>query len=72
MAIAFARDVGWRRRRRQVCLSIVQFSSVFFQIEIAAESFAADTTRERLLLVVCMHVERQVVHLLNEKKTHSN
>lgn len=37
---------------------------MFLEVEVATESFGADSTRVWLLLVVGVHVERQVVHLM--------
>jgi len=36
---------------------------VFLEIEVPAKPFAADVTCERFLVVVRVHVKRQVVHL---------
>ena len=43
---------------------IVQLSRVLLQVEVAAESFSADAASKRLLVVVRVHVERQVVNLM--------
>ena len=43
--------------------SLVHLANVLLEVEIAAESLAANLAGERLLLVVGVHVERQVVHL---------
>ena len=45
-------------------VGIVQLAGVFLEIKIAAESLAAHAAGERLLLVVRVHVEGQVVHLV--------
>ena len=37
---------------------------MLFQVKITAESFAAGWTRERFLVVVRVHVKRQVVDLV--------
>lgn len=50
----------WRRRVDVV----VQFTNVFLEIEVAAESLAAGGAGEGLLVVVRVHVERQVVDLV--------
>jgi len=36
---------------------------VFLEVEVPAKPFAANVTREWLLVVVRVHVKRQVVHL---------
>lgn len=41
---------------------------MFLQVEVPAEPFAADVTRERFLVVVRVHVKRQIVHLFGMKK----
>ncbi len=43
---------------------IVQLARVFLEVEIAAESLAADATSEGFLLVVRVHVEGEVVDLV--------
>lgn len=42
---------------------VVEFPQVFLQVEVPAESLAANVARERFLVVVRVHVKRQVVHL---------
>lgn len=37
---------------------------MFLQIEITAESFRAEFTREWLLVVVCVHMEGKVIYLM--------
>ena len=44
--------------------SVVKLAHVFLQVEVSAESLSAQVARERLLLGVCVHVERQVVDLV--------
>lgn len=43
---------------------IVQLSHVLLEIEISAESFGADFTRERFLVVVGVHVKGKIVDLV--------
>jgi len=66
-ANATGRDSGGLGRRRWV-RGVVKFSHVFLQVEVPAEPFAADVTRERFLVVVRVHVKRQIVHLFGMKK----
>lgn len=47
----------------------MQLPRVFLQVEVAAEALAADPAGERFLLVVCVHVERQVVDLVESLQT---
>lgn len=42
----------------------MQLSDVLLQVKVAAEAFAAGGAREGLLVVVRVHVERQVVDLM--------
>lgn len=42
----------------------MQLSHVLLEIEVATKPFGADSTRVWLLFVVCVHVKRQVVHLM--------
>lgn len=42
----------------------MQFSDVLLQVKVPAESFAASWAREGLLVIVRVHVERQVVYLV--------
>lgn len=42
----------------------MQFSHVFLQVEVPAESLSADLAREWLLVVVGVHVEREIVNLV--------
>ena len=44
-------------------VGVVEFPHVLLEIKVAAETFAAQTASERLLVVVSMHVERQIVDL---------
>lgn len=37
---------------------------MFLQVKVSAEAFPTGGTGERLLVVVCVHVECQVVHLM--------
>lgn len=48
---------------------VVQLPRVLLQVEVATEALAADPAGERLLLVVCVHVERQVVDLVERLQT---
>jgi hypothetical protein len=57
-----------RDRREAVGVLLVQLSRVLLQVKVAAESLVADLAREGLLLVVRVHVERQVVNLESEQK----
>lgn len=41
---------------------------MFLQVEVTAEPFAAHVARERFLVVVRVHVKRQVVHLCTENE----
>lgn len=45
-------------------VGVVEFPHVLLEIKVAAETFAAQTASERLLVVVSMHVERQIVDLM--------
>lgn len=58
---------GSGRRLRRI-RGVVEFPQVFLEIEVPAEPFAANVTRERFLVVVRVHVERQIVHLLAAKQ----
>lgn len=49
--------------RHVVRSRVVQFPQVFLEIEVPTEPFAAHVTRERFLVVVRVHVKRQIVHL---------
>lgn len=76
----------WQRRLRRQCgcgdlwcdrcwlvlriRSVVEFAQVFLEIEVPAKPFATDVTRERLLVVVSVHVKRQVVHLMESFMAH--
>lgn len=42
----------------------MKFSHVFLQIKVPTETFATCVARERLLVVVCMHMKCEVVHLM--------
>ncbi len=42
----------------------MQFPYVAFQVKVPAEAFPADPTREGLLVVVRVHVEREVIDLM--------
>lgn len=37
---------------------------MFLQVKVSAEAFPTGGTGERLLVIVCVHVECQVVHLM--------
>lgn len=50
---------------------LVQLPRVLLQVEVPTEPLAADPTRERLLLIVRVHVKRQVVDLV-ERLWHAN
>lgn len=52
-----------------VCRGFVEFSHVFFQVEISAESFSAHSARERFFVVVGVHVEGEVVDLVEGFRT---
>lgn len=52
---------GLRGRREAV---VVQLPDVFLQVEVAAEALAAGGAGEGLLVVVRVHVEGEVVHLV--------
>lgn len=43
---------------------IVQLPDMFFQVEVAAETLATGCTGEGLLVVMCVHVEGQIVDLM--------
>lgn len=43
---------------------VVQLSHVLLEIEVAAETLGADFAREWLLVVVGVHVEGEIVHLV--------
>lgn len=43
----------------------MKLSDVFLQVEVATESLVTELTCEWLLIVVCVHVESQIVHLKN-------
>ena len=54
----------WRDWGEAVCvLSAVELPGVLLEVEVPAESLVADLAGERLLLVVRVHVEGQVVDL---------
>ena len=42
----------------------MQFSYVFFQVKVPAKAFSASPTREGLLVVMRVHVEGQIVYLM--------
>lgn len=44
--------------------ALVQLAHVLLEVEVAAEALATDLARERLLVVVGVHVEREVVDLV--------
>lgn len=44
--------------------AVVQLADVFLEVKVPAEAFAAGGAGEGLLVVVGVHVERQVVHLV--------
>lgn len=47
----------------------MQLSHVFFEIEVSAKALAANLTGERLLVVVSVHVESQIVDLVKRLVT---
>lgn len=49
-------------------VGVVKFPHVLLEIKVAAETFAAQTASERLLVVVSVHVESQIVNLKREKR----
>ena len=49
---------------------VVQLPDVLLEVKVAAESLAADGTLEGFLVVVCVHVEGEVVHLVERLVTH--
>ena len=53
-----------RDGREAVGVALVQLPRVLLQVEVPAESLVADLAGERLLLVVRVHMERQVVDLV--------
>ena len=54
----------WRNGGEAVCvLSAVELPGVLLEVEVPAEALVADLAGERLLLVVRVHVEGQVVDL---------
>ena len=64
----YSRIIGpsliWWDWREAVCvLSAVELPGVFLEVEVPAEALVADLAGERLLLVVRVHVEGQVVDL---------
>lgn len=42
----------------------MQFPCVLLQIEVPAEALSADAASERLPFVVCVHMKRQIVYLV--------
>ena len=44
-------------------VGVVKFPHVLLEIKVAAKTFATESARERLLVVVSVHVERQIVDL---------
>jgi hypothetical protein len=52
-----------RRDRLLLVSGVVELPQMFLQVEVPAKSFAAHVARERFLVVVRVHVKRQVVHL---------
>lgn len=42
----------------------MQLANVLFEVEVATKALRADTTRVGFFLIVGMHVEGQVVHLM--------
>ena len=44
-------------------VGVVEFPHVLLEIKVAAKTFATESARERLLVVVSVHVERQIVDL---------
>lgn len=48
----------------------MQFAHVLLQVEVPAEPFAAYPAGERLFVVVRVHVEGQVVHLVERLVAH--
>lgn len=49
---------------------VVQFPHVLLEVEVAAKAFTADAAGERLLLVMCVHVEGEVVDLVEGLVAH--
>lgn len=47
----------------------MQLSRVLLQVEVPTETLSADSAGERLLLVVGVHVEREVVDLMERLTT---
>ena len=58
------RRAGGRRAAAAVAARVVQLASVLLEVEVAAEALAARAARERLPVLVRMHVKRQVVDLV--------
>lgn len=50
-------------------MDVVQLSHVLLQVEVSAEALGADFALKRLLVVVGVHVERQVVDLMERLLT---
>lgn len=68
-ALREGRQCG-RKSLASLCRTrVVQLPRVLLQVEVAAEALAADPAGKRLLLVVCVHVERQVVDLVESLQT---
>ena len=44
----------------------MQFPDMFLQVKIPAKAFSTDLTNKRLLLIVGVHMEGQIVHLINQ------
>lgn len=59
---------GDQRLRCDTCRlwirSVMEFSQMFLEIEISAKAFAANMACERFLIVVRVHVKRQIIHLV--------
>lgn len=58
------------RRRRSVGRVLVQFPHVLLEVEVPAEALAADGTLEGLFVVVGVHVEGEVVDLMEGLVAH--
>lgn len=52
-----------------VPVTFVQFTHVLFKVKIATKTFAAHLTRERLFVVVGMHVKCEIVDLMERLRT---
>ena len=68
--IVVARRMSSVRTLLFQCHTIMKFSYMFLEIKVPTKSFLAYAARVWLLFIVCMHVEREIVHLVESLITY--